>query len=56
MDENAGALPFAIVGCVTGVISIIAMLVGGIGNLSTVIQIWIAPKIYLIEYAASLAK
>lgn len=50
-DEMRFILPFfaAVILWFFGVILIAA-------NVETVIQIWLAPKIYLIEYAASLAK
>lgn len=56
MDEYGAKIPFSIIGCAAGFMSIIFLLVGGVAEMSTVIQIWLAPKIYLIEYAASLAK
>lgn len=34
----------------------IGIIVGIFSNITTILKIWIAPKIYLIEYAASLAK
>lgn len=56
MAEYGSKMPFSMIGCAAGFMSIIFLLVGGVAEMSTVIQIWLAPKIYLIEYAASLAK
>lgn len=49
-------MPFAIISFIACGISLFALLFVGTSFLMTIVQIWIAPKIYLIEYAASLAK
>lgn len=56
MAENAGAMPFAIFGLIFGVIALFVFAVNGTQKVAVILQIWLAPKIYLIEYAASLAK
>lgn len=56
MAENAGSMPFAIMGILFGSISLLVFAISGTYRLSIILQIWLAPKIYLIEYAASLAK
>lgn len=49
-------LTAGIVGGVVGVIFIAAFLFNFWDNLLTIVQIWVAPKIYLIEYATKLIK
>lgn len=41
---------------VIGGVGSVPVCIGFFDNVGTALQIWIAPKIYLIEYAASLAK
>lgn len=56
MREFGSRMPYALCGLCYGFASILIMLFSGVGKAATVMQIWLAPKIYLIEYAASLAK
>lgn len=56
MAENSSALPFAIFGSIFGVLALLVFAINGTQQLAKILQIWLAPKIYLIEYAASLAK
>lgn len=56
MGENGGAIPFALAWGLAAIISVMCFLFDGLSSASAALQIWIAPKIYLIEYAASLAK
>lgn len=52
-DWHEGIQMIAVFGGGTGaVVSVASLFLNG----STALQIWLAPKIYLIEYAASLAK
>lgn len=53
-SSNKG-FPWFVYGAVCVLPSVIMFFVI-LGSLKNVIQIWLAPKIYLIEYAASLAK
>jgi len=43
-------------GIITGIISFAGAIPGAIDNFETALKIWIAPKIFLIEYAAELVK
>jgi hypothetical protein len=43
-------------GFIIGGIAVIFCFIAVFVNIATILKIWIAPKIYLIEYAASLAK
>lgn len=56
MEELAPKIPVAICSIFLTCISWFVMLVGGLPAAMDMLQIWLAPKIYLIEYAASLAK
>ena len=55
-DEAGQLIPWAVISVTVCAFSWLALFVGGIPMLMSMIQIWLAPKIYLIEYAASLAK
>lgn len=55
-EENDGSIPFLIGWACATAISGLVFVIDGISSAGTAIQIWLAPKIYLIEYAASLAK
>lgn len=46
--------PTIVIGVIGGFLSIV-FVVGIIADIQTIVQIWLAPKIYLIEYAAKLA-
>lgn len=54
-DQYNKGFAFFIYGMAAGIPSFF-MSLGALKGLSTAAQIWLAPKIYLIEYAASLAK
>jgi hypothetical protein len=56
MREKAGSLPFCVGWAIAVFISGLIFLLDGLAAGGAALQIWIAPKIYLIEYAASLAK
>lgn len=49
-------MPLAIISFIICAISSVLLVIVGTSSLMTLVKIWIAPKIYLIEYAASLAK
>lgn len=55
-DEAGQLIPWAVISVAVCVFSWLALFMGGIPMLMKMIQIWLAPKIYLIEYAASLTK
>lgn len=50
-DPEAPTIFFGVIG---GFLSVV-FVVGIIVDIQTIVQIWLAPKIYLIEYAAKLA-
>lgn len=49
---SVGTMVFGVFGGIATVIFVVAVFC----DLETIIKIWLAPKIYLIEYAAQLAK
>ena len=56
-DENEEFfLPGLVLGAVGGVIGVVSIFESAIPNLFTVLQIWVAPDLYLLEYAAELIK
>ena len=55
VSSSHKGLPWLVYGIACVLPSVIMFFVA-LGNIKNVIQIWLAPKIYLIEYAASLAK
>jgi hypothetical protein len=56
MSENGGSVPFAVAWFFVAFVSCLFFMFSGVESAGTALQIWLAPKIYLIEYAASLAK
>jgi hypothetical protein len=52
-DREEGLLALGLFG---GIPAAAASLIMGIINAQTAIQIWVAPKVYLLEYAANLIK
>lgn len=54
--ENAGSIPFFIGWMAAAFLAGLVFAIKGLSSASIALQIWLAPKIYLIEYAASLAK
>lgn len=54
-EKNNDAVPFAPY-CIFGGIACLVFIGGMVDNTFTVLQIYIAPKVWLIEYAASLVK
>lgn len=56
MEDLSSKIPFAIGAIALAVLSWLSLLIGGIPSAMEMLKIWLAPKIYLIEYAASLAK
>ena len=53
-DGYGPAAPTIVVGIVGGLLSVI-FVIAIIVDIQIIVQIWLAPKIYLIEYAAKLA-
>lgn len=45
-----------ILGVIAGIVSLMGAIPGAINSIETALKIWIAPKIFLIEYAAELVK
>lgn len=56
MNENAGCFWLALPSITLTIISLIVVAAKVPSGISVILKIWLAPKIYLIEYAASLAK
>jgi hypothetical protein len=56
MHEYGSQCPWAVVRAGVSAISWLVVLMAGLPAAQVAVQIWLAPKIYLIEYAASLAK
>ena len=56
MDDLSPKLPVAIFSIAGCLVSWLVLLIGGIPLGFVMLKIWLAPKIYLIEYAASLTK
>ncbi|MNO83636.1 hypothetical protein D3C76_749540 [compost metagenome] len=56
MDALSHKIPLAVISIGASLLSWIVFLAGGLPLGLQMLKIWIAPKIYLIEYAASLAK
>lgn len=56
MLEYGSQCPWAIIRAGIATFAWLAVLVSGLPAAQVALQIWLAPKIYLIEYAASLAK
>lgn len=55
LDDSEKGIPYVIWSLGCGIPSFIMFIIA-MSQLKTVMMIWLAPKIYLIEYAASLAK
>lgn len=56
MDALSHKIPVAVISLGISFFAWIAFLAGGLPLGMQMLKIWIAPKLYLIEYAASLAK
>lgn len=56
MSQNSGTMPFSIISIISLAVAIIIFLANAPAAISTAAKIYIAPKVYLIEYAASLVK
>jgi hypothetical protein len=54
-DENF-LMPGLVMAAVSMVVGIISIFDSAVPNLFTILQIWVAPDLYLFEYAASLIK
>ena len=53
LDEDVGPVIYAILGGIF-LVAVPALLI--IGSVMRILKIWIAPKLYLLEYAATLVK